>query len=108
DPAPGGVGAAAGGQDTGCARVPRHGGGGVAGAPGAQDQDGAAGKIHPMALAEVGKPVIVGVAAVQPAAPVDHCVHRPDGGGPGVDLVAVFHHQPLVGDGDVDGPEGPF
>src|SRR5699024_7621871 len=96
----GAVGPAAGRQDAGGAGVPRDGGGGVVGAAGAQDQDGPAGEVHPVPPAEPGKAHIVGVVAVQPAVPVDHRVHRADGGGPGVDIVAVFHHQPLIGDGD--------
>mgnify|MGYP006146334751 CR=1 FL=1 len=47
------------------------------------------------------RPDPVGVVAGQPAVPVDHGVHRPDGPRQGVDAVAKPEHRLLVRDGDV-------
>ena len=104
----GGVGLPADGQDLGRAFVPGHRAGGVVGAAGAQDQDRAAREIDAMGRAQVGKAQVIGVIAVEQAVVIDDGVHGPDGLGPGVDEGAVFHDQPLIGQGHVDGLERPL
>ena len=78
------------------------------GAAGAQDQDRAACEIDAMGRAQVGKAQVIGVIAVEQAVVIDDGVHGPDGLGPGVDEGAVFHDQPLIGQGHVDGLERPL
>ena len=90
------------------ALVPGHSAGGVVGAAGAQNNHRFACKAHAVGIAQVGKAHIIGVIAVEQAVFVHHRVHRPDGLGPRVDVGAVFHHQFLVGDGDIDGLELPL
>ena len=61
-----------------------------------------------MGRAQVGKAQVIGVIAVEQAVVIDDGVHGPDGLGPGVDEGAVFHDQPLIGQGHVDGLERPL
>ncbi len=65
-------------------------------------------EIDAMGRAQVGKAQVIGVIAVEQAVLVDHGVHRSDGLGTGVDVGAVFHHQPLIGEGHIDGLERPL
>ena len=104
----GGVGRPADGQHLRRALVPGDGTGGVVGAAGAEDEDGPAREIDAVGVTQMGKTEIVGVVAVEQAVLVDDGVHRADGLGPGVDVGAVLHHQPLIGDGDIDGLELPL
>ena len=77
-------------------------------AAGAEDEDGPAREIDAVGVTQMGKTEIVGVVAVEQAVLVDDGVHRADGLSPGVDVGAVLHHQPLIGDGDIDGLELPL
>ena len=89
------------------AQLPRGGLGGAAGAAGAQDHRFFPRHVNPSPAGQVDEAVDVGVAAGEGSVPVDHRVHRSDGGGPGVHLVAQGDHRPLVGDGHVQPLELP-
>ena len=79
----------------------------MAGAAAAQDHDLLSGQVHPGPPGHADHAVDVRVVAGEPAVPVHHRVHRADGGGPGVHLVAEGDHRLLIGDGDVQPPEVP-